>query len=112
MRTRTMVVTLTVAAALFVTGAAAQHEDHHKDQASALPDKMMSQMPRMMMEQNETGKLVDQLMRSEAEKDPAALQEKLAGHGALLKELQTRVQGQSHMMEMMQQMMGGSMMGG
>src|ERR1700682_287494 len=109
MRTRTMVVTLTVAAALFVTGAAAKHEDHHKDQASALPDKMMSQMPRMMMEQNETGKLVDQLMRSyaaiEAEKDPAALQEKLAGHGALLKELQTRVQGQSHMMEMMQQMM-------
>src|ERR1700680_955678 len=115
MRTRTMVVTLTVAAALLVTGAAAQHEEHHKDQTSALADKMMSQMPRMTMEQNEAGKLVDQLIRSyaaiEAEKDPAALKEKLAEHGALLKELQTRVQGQSHMMEMMQHMMGGSMMG-
>jgi hypothetical protein len=70
----------------------------------------------MMMGQNETGKLVEQLMKSfaaiEAEKDPAVLQAKLAEHGSLLEELQTKVQAQSHMMDMMQQMMGGSMMNG
>src|SRR5712692_7396201 len=41
-------------------------------------------------------KLVDQLLKSfaaiEAEKDPAPLQQKLAEHGSLLKELQTKGQ--------------------
>jgi len=64
----------------------------------------------------ETGNLVDRLTKSfaaiEAEKDPAALKGKLAEHGALLKELQKNVQSQSHMMDMMQHMMGGSMIGG
>jgi len=129
MKTRTMLVAAVVAAGLFVTGAVAQHEEHHNDQATPPADKadtgktggmmsgaMMNQMPKMMMGQNETGKLVDQLTRSfaaiEAEKDPAALKAKLAEHGALIKELQTKVQSQSHMMDMMQHMMGGSMMGG
>ena len=70
----------------------------------------------MMMGQNETGKLVEQLMRSfaaiDAEKDPAALKEKLTEHGSLLKDLRTKVQAQSHMMDMMQHMMGGNMMSG
>ena len=68
------------------------------------------------MGQNETGKLVEQLLQNlaaiEAEKDPAALKTKLAEHGALLKEFQAKVQHQGHMMEMMQHMMGGGMMAG
>jgi hypothetical protein len=123
-----MVVAAAVATGLFVTGAVAQHEEHH-DQAAPPADKadtgkmggmmsgnMMTQMPKMMMGQTETGKLVDQLVQSftaiEAEKDPAALKAKFAEHDALLKELQTKVQAQSHMMDMMQHMMGGVMMGG
>jgi len=77
---------------------------------------MMSQMPQMMIGQNETGKLVDRLMTGlaaiEAEKNPTARRKKLAEHGMLLKELQTQVQLQSHRMDMMQHMMSGSMMDG
>ena len=66
-------------------------------------------MPQMMMGQSETAKPVDQLVKSlsaiEAEKDPSALKTKLTEHSALLKELQTKVQVQSHMMDMMQHMM-------
>jgi len=129
MRTRTMVAAVAVATGLFVTGAVAQHEEHHSDQGTPPAEKsdtgkmggmmsgnMMTQMPKMMMGQTETGKLVDQLVKSfaaiEAEKDPAALKATLAEHGGLLKELQTKVQSQSRMMDMMQHMMGGSMMGG
>ncbi len=117
MRTRNMLFGIAIATGLFVTGAVGQHEEHHKDQADTKTGGMMAgkMMPQMMMGQNETGKLVDQLIHSlaaiEAEKDPAALKAKLTEHGSLLKELQTKVQGQSHMMEMMQHMMGGSMMG-
>lgn len=129
MRTKSMLVAVAVATGLLVTGAVAQHEEHHQDQAAPPADKTdtgktggmmsgngMSQMPQMMMGQNETGKLVDQLTKSfaaiEAEKDLAALREKLAEHGLLLKELQAKVRAQSHMMDMMQHMMGGSMMDG
>jgi len=102
---------------LFVTSALAQHEEHHQDQAAPAVDKadaskaggMMS--GGMMGGQNETGKLVEQLMKSfsaiEAEKDSTALKAKLAEHGSLLKELQTKIQAQSHLMDMMQHMMGG-----
>lgn len=126
MKTRNVVVGVVAVAGLFMNGALAQHEEHHKDQApspsasagdkidTGKPDGMMS--GGMMMGQNETGKLVDQLMKSfaeiEAEKDPKALQAKLAEHGSLLKELETKVQAQSYMMDMMQQMMGGSMRNG
>ena len=125
MRSGTLIVVSAVAIGLFVTGAAAQHEEHHPDQGSpqagktdSKAGKMMAgnMMPQMMMGQNDTGELVDRLLKSfaaiEAEKDPAAFRDKLSEHGALLKELQTKVQAQSHMMEMMQHMMGGSMMGG
>ena len=137
MRTRNMVVAIGVATGLLVTGAAAQHEEHHQDQtappSASTTDKadtakagnmmsgnmmsqMMSQMPPMMMGQNETAKLVDRLATSlaaiEAEKNPTARKKKLAEHGLLLKELQAKVGAQSHMMEMMQHMMGGAMMGG
>ena len=114
-------VAVTVGLGLFVTGAWAQHEEHHPDQAVPPAGKtetgktggMMS--GGMMMGQTETGKLVEQLLKSfaaiEAEKNPVALKEKLAEHSSLLKELQARVQTQSHMMDMMQRMMGGSTVG-
>lgn len=125
MRTGVMVIALAVATGLLVTAAMAQHEEHHEDQAVPPPDKtdtgktssmtsdtMMSQT---MMGKSETGKLVDQLMKSfaaiETENDPTALREKLAEHGLLLTELQTTVQAQSRRMDMMQNMMSGRMMG-
>ena len=132
-----MVVTIGVAMGLFVTDAAAQHEEHHQDQTAPPPasatdkadtakaggmmsgnmmSQMMSQMPPMMMAQNETAKLVDRLTTSlaaiEAEKNPTARKKKLAEHGLLLKELQAKVGAQSHMMDMMQHMMGGVNKGG
>ena len=130
MKPMTILVAAVVTAALFVTGAVAQHEEHHQDQPATPADKTDTgkpggsmpggMMPQMMMGQNETAKLVDQLVKSfpaiETEKDPAALKAKLAEHEALLKELQAKIQAQSHMMDMMQHMMqnmmGGSMMGG
>jgi len=39
MKTRTMLVAAVVAAGLFVTGAVAQHEEHHNDQATPPADK-------------------------------------------------------------------------
>jgi len=68
--------------------------------------KMMS--GNTMTGQNETSQLVDRLIASltaiELEKNSSARKQKLAEHGALLKELQTKVQAQSHMIEMMQRM--------
>lgn len=59
----------------------------------------------MMKGQQETAKLVEQLAQSfaaiEAEKDPATLAQKLAAHGALLKELQTKTQAHGKMMDEM-----------
>jgi len=80
-------------------------------------------MPQMMITQQKVNTLANQLLKSFAiiqnEKDPAVLQKELAEHGALLKELQAEIQGQSQAMEkmhgemmMMGHMMGGSMMGG
>ena len=137
MRTRNMVVAIGAAVGLFVTGVAAQHEEHHQDQTAPPPavttekagtaraggmmsgnmmSQMMSQMPPMMMGQNDTAKLVDQLKTSfaaiQAEKNPAARKKELAAHGALIDQLQAKVQSQAHMMEMMQHMMGAAMTGG
>jgi hypothetical protein len=125
--TRNTIIIGAIALGLFVTGALAQHEEHHQDSGAPAWDRadtgktdgmtsggMMSgkMMPQMMMDQNETGKLVDRLLESvasiSAEKNPAARNRKLAEHRMQLKELQTRVQAQARMMEMMQHMMGGS----
>jgi len=123
MRTRTLVVTGIIATGLLVTGAVAQREEHqHGDQAAPAVERtdtakiggMMSQMPQMMTTQKQTAKLVSEITTSfaaiEAEKDPAALKQKLVAHGALLKELQAKIDAHSALMEMMQHMMGGSMM--
>ena len=76
--------------------------------------EMMSQMPQVMG-QNDTAKLVDQLTKSfaaiETEKNPTARKKKLAAFGVSLKELQAKVRCRSHMMDMMQHMMAGSMDG-
>jgi hypothetical protein len=121
-----IIVAVTVATGLLVTGAMAQHDEHHPDQAAptdkAATGKMggmmahENMMSQMMTEQNETGKLVDRLMTSltaiEQEKNSTARKRKLAEHGALLKEFQTKVQAQSKMMDMMQHMMGSGTMNG
>ena len=106
---------------LLVTGAVAQHEGHEghnappaADKSAVTPakDEMKGEMKGGMMAAHaEAGKLADQLVASfaaiENEKDPAALKEKLAEHGKLLKELQSKLHGQSQMMEQMH----GKMMG-
>ena len=122
---------------LFVTGAIAQHEEHHAGQTAPPADKsagmpmgqmmgqmgqmmaqmnqmtgqMMGQMGQMMTTRGEVAKLTDQLVNDfaaiENEKDATALKAKLAEHGKLLKELQAKLQGQSQMMEHMRGMMMG-----
>jgi YD repeat-containing protein len=57
-------------------------------------------------------RLMASLTAIELEKNSSARKQKLAEHGALLKELQTKVQAQSNMMEMMQHMMAAGMMDG
>lgn len=92
-----------VGAGLFVTGAAAQHQDH-QDQAP------MAHMQMMMADQKETAMLVDQLVASfasiEAEKDPEVLKQELAEHGRMLRELQAKIHDHSHSMEVMHQKSG------
>src|SRR5579862_6369228 len=130
MRRMSIAVAFAAVASLFLTSAVAQHEGHNHGQAAptgqdaqtgqAAPpsDKADTggMMSKMAKEQEETGKLVERLMKSfaaiEAEKDPTVLKEKLAAHGALLKELEAKVQAHARKMEMMHQMMGGSKMGG
>lgn len=91
-----------VGAGLFVTGAAAQHQD------SAAP---MQHMQMMMAEHQETARLVDQLLASfasiESEKDPEVLKQELAEHGRMLRQLQANIQAHTHRMQMMHQKMDG-----
>jgi hypothetical protein len=107
---------------LLVAGAVAQHEEHHQDQATPPADKsaampmmgqmkgqMMGQMMPMMAAHAEAAKLADQLVNSfaaiENEKDAKARNEKMAEHGKLLKELQTKLKAQTSRMEHMHGMM-------
>jgi len=115
MKPGTIAVALAPSSGLLVTGALAQHEEHHSGPAAAPADtnKMPGKMPQMMTAQKEIRTLANRLLNTfsaiENEKDPALLQSKLAEHGALLKELQSELLGQSQMMEKMhgQMMMGG-----
>jgi hypothetical protein len=121
-----VLLTIVVGTGLFAIGAAAQHDEHHTDQGASasqaetarpgMQDGMMSHMPQMMSGQQETAKVAEELLKSfaaiQSEKDPVALKAKLEAHGELLKQLQAKVQGQTHMMEMMHHMMSGEMMGG
>lgn len=127
---KTIVLTFAITTSLFVVGAFAQHEEHQAESSAAQADTSQSgmmgrmpqmpgmssqmMMPEMMTKQQETAKLVQQLLDSltaiRAEKNSAALKAKLDAHEALLKELQAKVQSSSNMMEMMHHMMGGQMM--
>ena len=91
---------------------AGQHEGHaapQADRSTAAPKDGMK--GGMMAEHAEAAKLVDQLVTGfaaiESEKDPAAFNIKLAEHGKLLRELQTKLHEQSQMMEHMHGMMMG-----
>lgn len=122
MTTRNKLIAIAAAMGLSVTGALAQHEEHYQDQAT--PTAAHSETGQagtmmsggIMMGQNETGKMVEQLIRNlaaiEEEKDLTVVKAKLARQGALLKELRAKVQAQSQMMDVMQHMMVGSMMDG
>jgi hypothetical protein len=117
---KTVAMTFALATELLVSGALAQHEQHHSDQPfpPVEKNKMMTPgMAQMMTTQQEVNTLANQLLKSfatiENEKDPTVLQKKLAEHGALIKELLAQLQGQSQMMEkMLGDMRTGHMMGG
>ena len=87
---------------LFSFQAAAQQAGPHPQ--DSMSNDMMAQHRKMMAQHQEMGNLIDQLLKSfsamENEKDPALLKEELAEHAALLKELQSKFQQNSAMMEM------------
>ncbi|MBI4455950.1 MAG: hypothetical protein HY644_08635 [Acidobacteria bacterium] len=98
-----MIATLLVAAVfLFAFRATAQHSEHH--QGGMMSQDMMTQHQKMMAQHQDIENLIDQLLKSfsvlENEKDPGLLKKKLAEHGALLKELQSKFQQSSGMMNM------------
>ena len=112
MKSKTLIASLVFAAlSVFVIRVAAQHSEHQQGGMTS-PD-MMSQHQQMMSQHQELGTLIDQLTKSfaalEIEKDPAVLKTRLAEHGALLKQLQSKFQQSSGMMDMMGQMMHHSM---
>ena len=119
MKLRTIAMALSLSAGLLVTGAVAQHDQHHSDpgQAPVVGHEAMSgKMPEMMSTQREASALTDQLLKSfagiEKEKDPAVLQTKLTQHGVLLRNLKAKIEEQARAMEKMHgQMMMGGMMG-
>jgi hypothetical protein len=119
-------------ATLLVIGAVAQQATPPTDRSATMPmGQMMGNMGQMMGQMNhmmgqmtgqmgpmmatntDAAKLVDQLVNGfaaiENEKDAKVRNEKLAEHGRLLKELQTKLQGQSQMMGHMRGMMMGGM---
>lgn len=109
---RNILIGVFAAATLLVTGIVAQHDEHHPEGAAPPAEKATPAAEKQMMGMHaEVAKLADQLAKSfaaiENEKDPAALKAKLAEHGKLLKELQTKLQGQTQMMEHMHSMMMG-----
>jgi hypothetical protein len=65
-----------------------------------------SHMSEMKSEHRDMAQLMTKITQSfaaiQAEKDPAALTQKLAAHSALLKELETKIQAGSKMMEKME----------
>jgi len=102
MKSRTIIVTLLLAAfSLLGFRAAAQQSEH---QGSMMSPDMMTQHQKMMTQHQEMGNLIDQLLKSfsalENEKDPVLLKTKLAEHAALLKNLQSTFQQNSAMMGM------------
>ena len=103
MKSKMVIVTLLFAAlSLFSFRAIAQQSEPHQE--GMMSKDMMAQHHKMMTQHQEMGNLIDQLLKSfsvlENEKDPVLLKKELAEHAALLKELQTKFQQNSAMMEM------------
>jgi hypothetical protein len=99
--------------------ASAQHSEHHQGLAPgnlepSMSGGMMAQHEQMMNQHQEMMKLIDQLAKSfsslENEKDATQLKKKLTEHGALLKELQVKIQQNGGMMGMQGQANPHSMM--
>ena len=112
MKSNTILATLVLGLlSSFVIRAVAQSPEHHPGQmgqsgmsGGMMSHDMMAQHQKMMTQHEEMGKLIDQAVKSfaalENEKDPALFKKGLAEHGALLKELQSKFQQNSGMMEM------------
>ena len=112
----TITVTVGVILALFAGGMLAQDAPKSAPQSTQqmkakMQEKMkgggMGMMGQMMAGHDEISKLVTQLKESaaamRAEKDPAALQTKLAQHAALIDQLQAKMSAQHSMMQGMMQ---------
>ena len=88
MKTRILLASAALAASLFTTGAIAQD--------AATPPSAAAQ--------NDTARLMDQILKSQAkmetEKNKGALKKELAEHATLLKELQTQLNAHPQMMGM------------
>lgn len=90
----------------FAVNLAAQQAQTKGKMGSGPMDHMAEHMAEMKGEHREMAQLVEKITQSfaaiQSEKDPAALSAKLAAHSALLKELETKVQAGSKMMEQME----------
>ena len=118
MKIRTLFAATVLTAGLSVGTLQAQHDDHQAPAPSAdqakgkmgmgMMGQMADHMSEMMGGHRQVVDLVAKISQSfaamQAEKDPAALAKKMAEHGALLKELETKVQAHSAMMEKMDKM--------
>jgi len=118
MKIHTLLAATVLTSGLSVAILQAQHDDHQAPAPAAAQAKgkmgggmmggMADHMAEMMGGHRQVAELVTKLSQSfaaiQTEKDPAALAKKLAEHGAMLKELETKVQAHSAMMEMMDKM--------
>ena len=111
MKPKMMLVVLVGVMALFLTGAVAQQEQYHPEQSGPQTGFPMGSMMSgtMMGQQQETTKLLNELLESSAvlekESDPTVLKNKLAEQRAVLEQLQTKFQQHSEMMQKMMEQM-------
>ena len=98
---KNLLLTIGLPAVLFVTGAVAQ-DPHDMSKMSGECNMMMSHMNGMMAGHGDAAKIVDELQKNvvamQAEKKSGPLKEKLAAQAAMLKDLQAKLDAQSHMM--------------
>jgi hypothetical protein len=91
---------------------AQQHEEHHPAAPKATSTSMDTAGCPHMKAAEPTDQLLTSFAAIESEKEMAALQQKLADHGKLLKELKATTEQKCPMMEMKgRDMTGGGMMG-
>lgn len=96
---------LALAAVFSVFGIAAAAQQQQQPGATM---GMMGQMGNRHQQMvDNMNKLMQSMSAIEAERDPAALRQKLADHRALLDQMRSQMMQQGEMMQHMQQMMGG-----